>query len=203
MSVWRDYGQAWPALKAHKILRIQQNRLHPIAVTLLNGSPRQVTVLGLAENFIKIPLVCKGGGCKALQVCVSRCPILYEAKGYWWRCDGLLQFVTPPPSFYKECRSHVAHGPPWGEHLGLVPKTGSQFKHTHPRLRYPSRWCQMLRFRVGWRPPPISRRAWRGRGRGGCSMYMVLPFYSPHTPFLVRTTYRCVNKVYFLMHTYN
>lgn len=64
--------QAWPALKAHKILRIQQNRLHPIPVTLLTSSSRQVTVLGLVQNFIKIPLVGKGGGCKVFQVCVSR-----------------------------------------------------------------------------------------------------------------------------------
>lgn len=88
---------------------------------------------------------------------------------------------------------------PWGEHLGL----GSKVTHTHPRLRYPSRWRQMLRFRVGWRPPPISRRAWRGRGRGGCSMCTALQRYSPHTPFLVHTTYRCTNMLYFLMHTNN
>lgn len=154
MSVWRDYVQAWPALKAHKILRIQQNRLHPIPVTLLTSSSRQVTVLGLVQNFIKIPLVCKGGGCKVFQVCVSRWVDTVRQRvtddAVMDRCNSsclhpLLQGVALSRCTWS---SRIARCP-WGEHLGLVSKTGSKVRHTHPRLRYPSRWHQMLQFRVG------------------------------------------------------
>lgn len=97
---------------------------------------------------------------------------------------GAWQFVTHPTLHPSPFMPLLSCRPEW--HMEWSQRSCTQ-SHTHPRPICLGWWHLRWRSRAGWRPPPRSRRAWRGRGRVGCSTCTVARHCSPRSLFPGRT----------------
>lgn len=103
------------------------------------------------------------------------------------------QFFYKPKSLASPVLYYTLEAPShwdlsWKE---TVKETRSKFtfSHTHPRLGCRVWWHRRRPCPAGWRPPPRSRRAWRGAGPGWCCRSKAAYECNPHTPSPCHTTW--------------